>query len=85
MVTVVSPVVVGNTFQLSLQVRSSSYDKLIIGSVGPEKNELTVMTYIGPKGTAPSGSIKGLKEGEWYEIVISQQKQLVNINSIFIK
>ena len=54
-------------------------------SVGPEKNELTVMTYIGPKGTAPSGSIKGLKEGVWYEIVISQQKQLVNINSIFIK
>ena len=36
------------------------------------------MTYIGPKGTVPSGSIKGLKEGEWYEIVISQQKQMVN-------
>ena len=36
------------------------------------------MTYIGPKGTVPSGSIKGLKEGVWYEIVISQQKQMVN-------
>ena len=40
------------------------------------------MTYIGPKGTVPSGSIKGLKEGVWYEIVISQQKQMVN-NKIF--
>ena len=31
----------------------------------------------GTKGTQPSGSIKGLKEGQWYEIVISQEKQLV--------
>ena len=46
--------------------------------IGPDENELTVMTYIGPTGTAPTGSIKGLKEGQWYEIVISQEKQLVN-------
>ena len=31
----------------------------------------------GTKGTQPSGSIKGLEEGQWYEIVISQEKQLV--------
>ena len=43
----------------------------------PDENSLKLMTS-GPKGTAPSGSIKGLQEGEWYEIVISQQKEWVN-------
>ena len=46
--------------------------------IDPDENELNVMTYIGPSGTAPSGSIKGLQEGKWYEIVVSQEKQLVN-------
>ena len=36
----------------------------------------------GTKGTQPSGSIKGLKEGQWYEIVISQEKQLVLKNKL---
>ena len=43
----------------------------------PDENSLKLMTS-GPKGTAPSGSIKGLEEGKWYEIVISQQKEWVN-------
>ena len=51
---------------------------LISLNLDPDDNELNVMTYIGPKGTVPSGSIKGLREGQWYEVVISQEKQLVN-------
>ena len=80
--TVGSPAVVGNTFLLSLHVNNFSFKSafivLISLNVDPDDNELNVMTYIGPKGTVPSGSIKGLREGQWYEVVISQEKQLVN-------
>ena len=48
--------------------------------IDPDENKLSVKTYIRPTGTAPSGSIKGLKVGQWYEIVISQEKQLVKVN-----
>ena len=51
---------------------------LISLNLDPDDNELNVMTYIGPKGTVPSGSIKGLLEGQWYEVVISQEKHLVD-------
>ena len=45
----------------------------------PYDNSLQIKSA-GPKGTQHLGSIKGLKEGKWYEIVISQEKQLVKIN-----
>ena len=80
--TVGSPAVVGNTFLLSLHVNEFSFKSafivLISLYVDPDDNELNVMTYIGPKGTVPSGSVKGLQEGKWYEVVISQEKHLVD-------
>ena len=79
MVTVSSSAVGDNTFLLSLHVREKILKFLlnIDSLVDPDENSLKLMTS-GPKGTAPSGSIKGLQEGKWYEIVISQQKEWVN-------
>ena len=82
METVGSHAVVVSTFLLSLRVNDFSFKStfvvLVFLNIDPDENELNVMTYIGPSGTVPSGSIKGLQEGKWYEIVISQEKQLVN-------
>ena len=83
METVGSLAVVVSTFLLFLRVNDffsfkSTFVVLVFLYKDPDENELNVMTYIGPSGTAPSGSIKGLQEGKWYEVVISQEKQLVN-------
>ena len=79
MVTVSSSAVRDNTFLLSLHVREKILKFLLNIDYleDPDENSLKLMTS-GPKGTAPSGSIKGLEEGKWYEIVISQQKEWVN-------
>ena len=51
--------------------------------IDPTENQLDVMTYIG--STAPRGSITGLKEGKWYQIVITQEKHLVNFKKSLMK
>ena len=69
-----------STFLLSLQVNDFLFTFVVsvFLYVDPDEKKLNVITYIGPSGTRPSGSIKGLQEGKWYEVVISQEKQLVN-------